>query len=237
MLAAEALRLVAIEILSPTAAQLAGGPYPTLAGNKVYDSRAIPLEHLNQDGSYIPVLSLYTPESGVKLRGPHSAADDTEADACLDIVAELAVKANENGVDFADAMAGDDPEARLVLAALCAQVRRLLERSQVGAPWRRLVRQIEDIEYKTFAVPELGLRWQRVNIRMHCSIRDDDLNMEQDGLPEPIRSVFEALPDGSYAKEKLAALAAHFAAEPLEPLKSIHITTGPVISGPDDLAT
>ncbi|NTI27664.1 hypothetical protein [Rhizobium rhizogenes] len=230
MLSAEALRLVAVEVLLPTASQ-PDGPFPTLAGALVCDSRAAPLEALRQDAPYTPVISLYTPESGVKLRGPHAAASDTEADAWLDIVAELAVRASENGVDFTDAMAGDDPEARLVLAALCAQVRFLLERSQTGGLWRKLVRNIEEIEYKTFAVPELGLRWQRVTMRFHCSIRDDDFDTASGGLPEPIRSVYEALPAASYAKEKLAALAAHFAPEILPALREIHVTSGPVEFG------
>lgn len=252
MLAAEALRLAAIEILLPTASQ-PNGPFPTLAGPRVYDSRAMPLEDLYQNGdvlenldetdevaephpAYTPVLSLYTPESGVKLRGPHAAAWDTEAEAVLEIVAELAVTATENGVTFVDAMASGDPDARLVLAALCAQVRRALERSQAGGLWRQLVRQITDTQYKTYALPELGLRWHRVTITIHCEIRDDCFDMTAGGLPEPIKSLYDALPDESYAKSKLAALAAHFAAEPLPALKEIHVNTGPVESGPDDLS-
>lgn len=242
MLAAEALRLAAIEVLLPTAAALAGGPYPTLAGARVYDSRAVALEDLDQSAPYTPVLSLYTPESGVKLRGPHAAADDTDADAMLDIIAELSTNATEDGMTFVDAMPSDgtaasDADARLVLAALCAQVRRLLERSQDGFFWRRLVIQILNIEVKTFAVPELGLRWHRMTIRVHCKIRDDDFDMPAGGLPEPIKSLYDALPDQSYAKEKLAALAAHFAPETLKKLQQISVTTpGPVVSGPKNLS-
>jgi len=244
MLAAEALRLAAIEILLPTAVQ-GIGPYPTLAGERVFDSRAVALEDLDQSGPYTPVLSLYTPESGAKLRGPHAAAWDTEADATLEIVAELATRAEapaspgdpEGGmIEYADAMASGDPEARLVLAALCAQVRRELERSQAGGLWRKLVRQITETEYKTYAVPEIGLRWHRVNIRIHCEIRDDCFDMSAEGLPEPIKSLYEALPDQSYAKAKLAALGAYFAAEQLPALTQVHVTTGPAESGPTNLS-
>lgn len=236
MLSAEALRLTAVEIFSPTAAQLNEVSFPTLAGKLVYDSRAAPLEDLRQDAPYTPVLSLYTPESGVKLRGPHASAWDTEADAWLDIVAELAVKTTQDGVTFVDAMAGDDPEARLVLSALLAQSRNLLERSVAGGIWRRLVRNIEEIEYKTFAVPELGLRWLRQTMRVHCSIRDDRFDMAAGGLPEPIRSVYEELPEASYAKQKLGWLMTQFAPEVLPALKEIHVNTGPVESGPDNLS-
>ncbi|MBX5112691.1 hypothetical protein [Rhizobium lentis] len=219
MLSAEALRLAAVEVLCPTAAILAGEGYPTLAGRLVYDSRAVAIEDLDRKAPYTPTLSLHTPEAGVSLRGPMAAADDTEADAVLDIVAQLAVVASDDDGEFADAMAETDPDARLVLAALCAQVRFLLERSQDGGLWRTLVRRIVKIEAQTFAVPNLGLRWQRVTMRFHCEIRDDDFDMTGGGLPQPIRRLYEALPDQSYAKAKLAALASHFPAEVLPPFE------------------
>ncbi|NTI92277.1 hypothetical protein G6L78_01395 [Agrobacterium rhizogenes] len=231
MLAAEAIRLAAVEVLCPTSAIIANDGFPTLAGVHVFDSRAVTLQDLDPAKAYTPVLSLRTSEAGVKLRGPHSAANDTDADAVLDVIAELAVAESDISGDFADAMASDDPEARLVLAALCSQVRSLLERSQVGGLWRRMVRQITEIEYQPYEIPNLGLRWQRMTMRFHCSIRDDDFDTASGGLPEPIRSVYEALPDASYAKEKLAALAAHFAPEILPALREIHVTSGPVEFG------
>ncbi|MFK0330702.1 hypothetical protein ACIQUB_06220 [Rhizobium sp. NPDC090275] len=221
MLSAEALRLAAIEVLCPTAAAEAGGGFPTLAGSRVFDSRAASLEDLDRTSGYTPVLALYTPESGVSLRGPLASVDDVVADAMLDIVAELAVASRDDQGEFADAMAETDPEARLVLAALCSQVRYLLERSQSGGIWRYLVNHIIKIEAQTFAVPNLGLRWQRVTMRFHCEIRDDDFGGETDGLPEPIATVFSALPDNSYAKAKLASLGAHFSRDARVPLQGI----------------
>jgi len=236
MLAAEAMRLAAIEVLLPTASQLSGGPYPTLAKHRVYDSKSAAIEDLDRNGPATPVIALYKPESGVALRGEASAADDTVADAVLDIVVEMAVIAklsdDEGGEEFSDATADDDPTARLVLATLCAQIRRLLERSQQGGLWRTLVRRIIKTEYLTFAVPNLGLRWQRVTIRMHCEIRDDDLDMETEGLPEPMRTLHAKLPEGSYAKGKLTELAAYFAPEIIPRLGEIHVHTDAGESGP-----
>ncbi|MBY5804086.1 hypothetical protein HFN52_10800 [Rhizobium leguminosarum] len=218
MLSAEALRLAAIEILCPTTAAIAGSGFPTLAGRAVFDSRAAPVEDLNRKAPYTPVLSLYTPESGFALRAEAASADDTVADAVLDVVAELAVVNQDEDGEFADAMAATDPEARLVLAALCAQVRYLLDRSQAGGLWRVLVSHIIKVELETFALPQVGLRWQRVTMRFHCGIRDDDFDMDG-GLPQPIRRLYEALPEESYAKAKLAALAAYFVAEELPPFE------------------
>lgn len=229
MLSAEALRLAAIEVLCPTACALAGEGFPTLAGRRVFDSRAIAITDLDRTVDYTPALALYTPESGVALRGPMAAADDTIADAVLDIVAELAVVSGDDQGEFADAMAATDPEARLVLMALCSQVRYALERSQAGSLWRRLVSHVIKIEEQTFAVPELGLRWQRVTMRFHCEIRDDDFS--GDGLPEPIASLYAALPDQSYAKAKLAALASHFLPDVHPKLAGVTIDTGANIPG------
>lgn len=212
MLSAEAMRLAAIEVLRPTAAVEAGSGFPTLAGLMVLDTREIAIEELDQLSTYTPVLALYTMESDVVLRGEMAAAGDTIATAVLEIVAELAVDAGDGQ---ADALVANDAQARLVLAALCAQVRYLLEFSQSGLLWRRIVKRVIRFEEQTFAAPQLGVRWQRTTMRYHGEVSDDDFDMAGGGLPQPIRSLYEALPGQSYAKAKLAALAAHFEAEPL----------------------
>lgn len=226
MLAAEAVRLAAIEALCPTSAVLANAGYPTLAGRAVYDSRAVALQDLDLEKAYTPVLSLYTSQSSASLRGEMAAADDTIATAVLDVVAELSVVADDGDGQLADAMAGDDPDARLVLAALCAQVRFVLERSQAGAIFRRVVARVIKVDQETFAVPNLGMRWQRVMMQFHCEIRDDQFDMMAGGLPEPIASLRAALPAGSYAAAKLDELAGHFAAEPTTPLEGVDVHHG-----------
>lgn len=227
MLAAEALRLVAIEALCPADAVYGQAAFPTLAQHRVYDSKAAPLEDLDRSSEGgTPVLSLYTLESGVKPRGTASSATDNEATAVLEIIAEIAIVSSDGGELFADA-AETDPEGRLVLAALCAQVRHCLMFSANGALWRRIVRQVEDIDLKTFAVPELGLRYQRVTMRLTCSIQDDDFSLDG-GLPEPLATVFGKLPSQSYAKAKLASLAGQFQPTALPPLEGVDLNkTGP----------
>jgi hypothetical protein len=230
MLSVEAVRLLGVETLLPTAVLASDGPFPTLAKSMVFDSRAAAITDIDRSQPYTPVISLYTPESGARLRGDAAAAGDTEADCLLDVVCELSIVTRDGSSgdqDYVAAMADTDPTARLVLAALAAQVRRLLERSVRGGPWRNLVRRVKEIEIKTYGVPEYGLRWQGMVMRFHLSIADDDFNMHAGGLPEPMRTVWQSLPDASYAKQKLAELAAAFAGETLPALTEVRGETIP----------
>lgn len=227
MLSAEAVRLVAIEILCPTAANVAGTGFPTLAGRRVFDSRAPLLEDIDTARDYTPVISLYTRRSLTAPRGPASEYADFETTTVLEVVAELATVVRDPdagpGQDpvYVDAMADGDPAARLVLAALSGQIRFLLTRSTNGLAWRRLVRHVNSFTVETFAIPEFGLRYQRQSLIFDLSIQDDAYDLDHGGLPEPLRSVAEDLPDESYAKAKLGELSARFLPEPPVPLRSI----------------
>lgn len=227
MLSAEAMRLAAIECLCPTLALVAGSGFPTLAGKAVLDSRAVALQDLDSDRAYTPVVALFTRSSSIETRAYPAAADDSECLAVLEIVAELAVHERDPQGEFADAMPATDPEARIVLGALASQIRHVLEFSQAGSLFRRTIIGIRRIEAETFAAPELGLRWQRITMRVTAAIPDDRFDLVDGGLPEPMRTLYGALPDGSYAKGKLTELAAHFAGEARTPLAGIAIFDNP----------
>lgn len=226
MLAAEALRLAAIEALRPTAAMLSGSGFPTLAGANIFDSRQASLQDLDQSASYTPTLALYTPAGRSTRRGVHSDVMDTEASATLEIVAELSTIVTEGSDSYADAMevADTDAKARMVLSALCAQVRYVLEWSLGGAFFRRIAVRIISMGEEAHAVPQIGLRWSRVFMTYQVEVPDDDFSTG--GLPEPLASLAAALPDQSYAKEKLTELAAAFASPPPVPLAEIRIAAG-----------
>lgn len=221
MLSAEALRLAAIEVLCPTAANRGEIPFPTLAGRRVFDSRAPELGDIDAEKDFTPVLALYTASSETQLRGEGAEASDTACTAIIEIVGELAVIATDEGEAYADALAGSDPEARLTLAAMMAQVRGLLEFSQGGILFRSLRMAVRRTEFETMAMPEYGLRWHRVFMRMHCDIPEDRLETGAAGLPEPIATLVGKLPEDSYARGRLLTLAAHFAADVRGPLETI----------------
>ncbi|SCM73380.1 conserved hypothetical protein [uncultured Pleomorphomonas sp.] len=234
MLAAEALRLAAIEVLCPTAALVAGSGFPTLAAEHVFDSRAAALQDLDQTATYTPTLALYTPAARSTRRGAHSDVLDTDAAATLEIIAELSTQCTEGDDTYADAlgMADTDAKARLVLAALCAQVRHTLEWSAGGAMFRRLAVRIIGVSEEAHAVPQIGLRWSRVFMTYSCEVPDDDFSAG--GMPEPLAGLAAALPATSYAKEKLTELAEAFAPSSPVPLEEIRIAAG-VGRLPDDI--
>lgn len=226
MLAAEAARLAALEVLCPMASLNGDVPYPTLAGDKVFDSRLVGIDDLDRDAKYTPCLALFTADAGATPRGEIAAFDDTNARSTLEIVAELAVAASdESGEPFADAMPSDDWDARLVLAALCGQVRRLLQHDERGRLFRRFVRHIIGVTEETFAIPQLGARWHRVTMRFDLSL-PDDVFTDDAGLPEPVATLASLLPAGSPAAERLAALASHFCAQERTPLGSFAAVIG-----------
>ncbi len=221
MLSAEAARLAALEALCPKAALDADSGYPTLAGHRVFDSRLTGIDDLDPDAKFTPTLALFTVEASAAARSEISALDDTDSRAVLEIVAELAVASNdESGAPYADAMPADDWDARLVLAALCAQVRRVLIFAPEGALFRSVAAQVLRWSEETFAIPQLGARWHRVTIRAELAVTDD-LFADAEGLPEPIASLKGKLPAGSAARAKLETLADHFGAISRAPLEGV----------------
>lgn len=231
MMAAEAARLALIECLCPTAALIAGSGFPTLAGSRILDSRAPALQDLDPDQDYTPIVAVHAKETTVDRRGDAAGYDDGSARCVFDLVIELAVRAEDSDGAFADALAGSDPEARMILSALATQARRVLTHDPAGGLFRRAIKSIERIEIEPFAVPDLGLRWQRLTMRMTCAI-GDDLFDDVGGFPEPAKTIAAALPVGSYAKAKLAALAARFTAISRPPLEAVTLSppTGPTIA-------
>lgn len=208
-IAAEMVRLAAIETLCPTPALLSGtAAFPTLAGPRIFDSRRPSVDSLDPDAEYTPVLALFTRKSESARRGAGQGSMARNGRTTLEVVAELAVASHDEDGVFVDAMVGSDPKARIVLAALCAQVRFALT---TGPLFNRAVIAVEGIDEEGFAVPELGLRWQRTTMLFDCLIPDDDFTAGG-GLPQPAAQVAALLPDDSYAKATISAMAAQFGA-------------------------
>lgn len=224
MLAAEAMRLAAIEVLCPTASIGADGPWPTLARHRVYDSAPILPSAVAARDPYTPYLSLYSEDARVERRGESAPVAPGTARAVLAVVAELGVIEQQDGETFVAPMGEGDAGARLVLGALCAQVRKALTHGEAGALFRTLA-VVEDLRLEALSLPQFDIRLMRTTMRFTCLIRDDHFT-DAAGLPEPLAGLAARLPAGSYAKGKLAALAAAFAATERTALDAIRFATG-----------
>src|SRR5690606_18824821 len=160
---------------------------PTLAGQNVFDSLAAPLGAIDEAKTYTATCSVYTREAGAAPRGEATDADDLEARCVLEIVAELSAIVRDREGEFVDVEAVADPRARLTLAALAAQIRWLLLHADAGGLFRDLVIRVERVEEEGHAVPELGLRYQRIFLRFHVVVPQDRFS-NAGGLPEPVKS-------------------------------------------------
>lgn len=212
MLAAEAMRLAAVEALRPTPSIAGNGPWPTLAGALVFDSRAVAIDDLGLSGSrkFTPVLSVYT--EGVRVERMGDIAPSHYGVATVDLVieAELAVRDSDDDGPFVDA-AQTDPEGKLMLGALCAQVRKRLVFDPQGIDFRSgLVAAVHSFRIEPASMPQLGLRYLRSTMTFTLQIADDEYG-DDAGLPEPIARLLQRLPANSYSRDRLAALAAAFA--------------------------
>lgn len=239
MLAAAALRLTVIEALCPTAALLAPSdaplPFPTLACRNVFDSAFILPEALEEDRPWTPSLSVFSGISSVARRGDSSTSAIGNAETDLVIVAELAAQTeNEAGFVITDSVLNGDPLAQITLEALTTQVRAVIVRSPL---MRRpgLLKAVPEIRVEPFGLPHAGVRYMRNIMICTCQIADDKYTDEA-GLPEPMRTVAAGLPDGSYAKSRLAEIGAAFRATTREQLDAIDIRASvngrPVITPP-----
>ncbi len=234
MLSAEAMRLAAIEVLCPTASKSLDVGWPTLARHRVYDSAEILPDDIDDQSPYTPCLSLYTDEIRVERRGDTSPSSEGFPVAVLVVIAELAVASEgEDGEPHIMPLVENDAQARLVLGALCAQVRQALSSSEAGDLFRRIVSSIEDLRIEPYSLPQFDIRWMRNTMRFTCKIREDTFR-EDGGMPEPLRSLFLRLPEASYAKARLAELDAIFTAPARTPLQLIGITSRGAAGDPPD---
>lgn len=225
MLAAAAMRLAAIEALCPTASRQSGTNWPTLAEHRVYDSSGILPDQLEEGQSFTPCLSLFTDDVRVERRGDGSTSSIGFATAVLVVNAELAAAAtDEDGVTQVLPVAEDDPQARLMLDALCGQVRKKLAYAPAGSIFREIVGAVEDLRIETFTLPQFDIRWMRNTMRLTCRIKDDKFT-DAGGMPEPMLSLFNKLPAGSYAKAQLARLQEAFEPTARTPLDRILFST------------
>lgn len=207
-----ALRLATIEALRPSA--LTTGPWPTLGGKYIFDSRLDPFDDLGETEKR-PAAVVYTDEDtgepAQKAGGPPFKRD-------VDLMIEISVIAHvtDDGVAFDPGIPFTDGELESSLDTFEMQVHWALFYGDTGRLWRDLT---GSRAVHRHSMPkrtsEESARLATRSLHLKVTIPDDEFDPAPltapsglDRLPEPIKTVFAALVAGGYGAKLGIGLAA-----------------------------
>jgi hypothetical protein len=241
-LARTALRLATLEALRPSAAVATKGPWPTLAGVNVLDSRIDPIEDLKPAESR-PIVCVYTDlDEGT----PGQRPGGPPFKQIVDLVFELSVVVRvDDGNDPQVYEAGipeTDGELESSLDLLEAQIKFWLLFGTSGSTalvnrerktlWRAMTGcKVSSIHSMPHRTSEEAVRLARRTVTWKVQVLDDCYDPAPpagatglDRLPQPLRAVVEALASTSYGAKIGAGLADGAPAMPVaQPLHKVEI--------------
>lgn len=235
MLSRLALRIAVMEALAPTGA----AAFPTIAQNRVFDSRIDHLDSLDAEEAR-PLLVITTDDT---VAGLYGTAPDNPEDTTVTLTVEamvatrgtVSIPAEGGGapVEVGDVYTGaTDAEREAVLDLLEAQLRRVLARSNrmpTAALLREVVVDVHHIDSQPFRDSDRAVRLSARAIKFSVRVFADEWPLPGlAGLPQPLARVAAALPAGSPYTAILASLAATLSATPALPAApgEIHIAVG-----------
>jgi hypothetical protein len=245
-----ALRLAAYEALNPYATSLSG-PWPTLAGGNVYDSRVTPIAGEDGWGPFLteiegrPLVTIYTEETEVDPTVGEYPADKEMADLVIEMQIAAMAEIEVVGADGVTTMVGQlaapvtSREHEALLDVLEAQVRHLLN-PQGNAPsgWiyrKNLARELHHVHSVPQRDPEKVMRFAartlrlkvRVPLTVWPQLQKSPPPTGLDVLPEPLRRVACQL-DPQSTGGRLCAKIAGMIAPPVvpTPLTDVRIYVG-----------
>ena len=240
MFARMAVRIAAIEALRPWARLATRGPWPTPAGPRVYDSRLMPIDAINEiEGQ--PALFVYTEHDEQTPYGSGQSIRPS-GDVTVSLVIECAV-AGQSQFRFEDGAgqtttigsAGTlvaDSELEAMVDFLEATVRRRFSGVDTDAAmkaWNCACMAIEGIESVPQRDAEGGLRLALRTVRFKIKTKADawptTVKTGLDRLPEPLACVAKALV-GSDETSFLDDLAAAVTDPSRIPLEGIDLFVG-----------
>lgn len=219
-----ALRLAAVEALCP-AASLTSGLYPTLAGNRVFDSRMDAFEALAEDEQGHPVIFVYTEQSravpygGGKL-GSKEHFVDLVIEAGIGVASTIVTKAP----DGTEATYGSinfpisDRQTEAVLDVHEALIRRVFDKT-AAAPdglFFKVAMDVQSVESDPLRDADKTTRLALRTIRFECKVKAEAWPSPAlspvaltgiDRLPEPLRTVAHGLPLAGAARALCDVLA------------------------------
>lgn len=228
----EALALSVLEALCPAAAVASGEGFTTNAGGRVFLEKVDALDDLSV-GHRASVIVIYTNMDDGQLLSPGEYARVIEVEIVISMVAHLVA---EDGVPFFNVPI-TDRELFSALNVAEAQVRAALLFGASGLLFRKVSKKTATIRSEPVRDAEEGFKLAERRLTLSCEVPDDCLApASAEGtarLPEPLRTVAEALMTAGYQAEIAAAIAQ---AAPVQsaPVPFTGITLDIDISQPSD---
>lgn len=234
MLAREFLRLTALEALRPSALLASNGPWPTLAGAYVSDSRIDPIDDLNAEEKR-PLIGVFT--EGTSL-SKIAQAGPTFYKGEVDLVLEISVVANfsvegEVIVDYADT----DASVEATLGVLEEQIYHALHFGPSGALFRQMVKLPFDEWHSTIKhrSGEESIRLAARTIRARIRVKESCYDpapvappADFDRLPASLKAIAAQLGPSTYLHELALGMARMAPAMPTRvDLNTVGITAAP----------
>lgn len=234
-----ALRLATIEALRPHASLISAGAWPTIAQHRVYDAMIDTIDDLAAE-TKAPVISVYTDEdqSVTHQSGP-------PFERATDLILELSVvQLMEDPNDpaaYEPAIPVTDAETEASLDLLEASIKFALLYGPTGTIWRKLTgNRVAKVRSLPSRTGEEAIRLAQRTVTISVEIDDDCYDLAPssvatglDRLPQPLRDIAKALPDGSYGRRIADALALS-APTSAVPLSSWGVNSGFDFHSPPD---
>lgn len=231
-----AFRIAIVEALCPAAALVSAGPFPTLAGPRVFDSKFTPTDDL-ASGEQLPVVTVYTGLDDSDPSQPSSGGPPFLRHIHVEIemaVVGLVQAPNDEdgnpqvGIEWPET----DPELEAKLDVLEAQVRFCLLKGPTGLLYRRLGgMRVRDIQSDIDRTSEEKIRLAMRVLRIRLSVDDDCEHLlpvtaltGTARLPDRIKALYDALHETAYGRAVLALLAPAAPTGPVRnPLNTVSI--------------
>lgn len=225
-----ALRLATLEALRPTSLLNTQGPWPTLAEDRVFDSRIDPIEDLAKN-QHKAVIAVYTDgeisEAGQKRGGPPFRR---VVDLCFEISQIASGPSEADPQVYVTGTPMTDPELEAELDRIEAEIALALFHAPSGKIWRDLTgSMVTDPRTTPHRDSEEGERLAWRSLSWQVQVPDDRFDplplTEPSGvarLPDPLRTVVGQLMESSYGAVIATALGVTMPTMPVAvPLKTV----------------
>ncbi|CAN7316755.1 hypothetical protein LJR009_001598 [Bosea sp. LjRoot9] len=206
-LAPTALRLAAVEALSPYAQNIAATPvWPTFAGRQIFDSEIAPVALSEADRS-LPVIVVSC--DATKTEGYGTAPDVTlpgDGDETATLAFEIMVPVRLVGSDGTVAfdIGPTNALAKALLELIEDQILQRLGEARMNGPLLHVLKSISEIDSQCYSDPDTDIQLTATRLELKCHIRQRSAWPTGSGLegldvlPDPLRSVAKELHPESY---------------------------------------